>query len=195
VRSIFAVNIPPHLAEIIANHPKLFLSTAPSTRTIQAPLLHAPVRCPAQTPGAVRGPHRRQAGTARDRTTRWTSTRSSGQVLDGKGVRLALMLTPKHVGGRARPQPIDAGPGEDEAASDRGGFPNGVDMVLNSPQGRFVRDRGGGRGRRGTGLPRRHSARPCACMNGAATLKQHGRTSQGGARLPLWLGRGRHVRR
>src|SRR5262249_57721437 len=30
-----AVNIPPHLADIIGNHPKLFLSTAPSTRTIQ----------------------------------------------------------------------------------------------------------------------------------------------------------------
>src|SRR5881409_4155122 len=30
-----AVNIPPHLATIIANHPKLFLSTAPSVRTIQ----------------------------------------------------------------------------------------------------------------------------------------------------------------
>ena len=30
-----AVNIPPHLATIIANHPKLYLSTAPSVRTIQ----------------------------------------------------------------------------------------------------------------------------------------------------------------
>ena len=30
-----AVNIPPHLANIIANHPRLFLSTAPSVRTIQ----------------------------------------------------------------------------------------------------------------------------------------------------------------
>jgi hypothetical protein len=30
-----AVNIPPHLADIIAHHPKLFLSTGPSTRTIQ----------------------------------------------------------------------------------------------------------------------------------------------------------------
>src|SRR5262249_40341302 len=30
-----AVNIPPHLASIIANHPRLFLSTAPSVRTIQ----------------------------------------------------------------------------------------------------------------------------------------------------------------
>src|SRR4029077_1456384 len=30
-----AVNIPPHLANIIANHAKLFLSTAPSVRTIQ----------------------------------------------------------------------------------------------------------------------------------------------------------------
>src|SRR6266536_4648001 len=30
-----AVNIPPHLANIIANHPKIFLSTAPSVRTIQ----------------------------------------------------------------------------------------------------------------------------------------------------------------
>ena len=30
-----AVNIPPHLASIIANHPKVFLSTAPSIRTLQ----------------------------------------------------------------------------------------------------------------------------------------------------------------
>src|SRR5437867_10441352 len=30
-----AVNIPPHLASLIANHPKLFLSSSPSTRTLQ----------------------------------------------------------------------------------------------------------------------------------------------------------------
>ncbi len=30
-----AVNIPPHLANIINNHPKIFLSTAPSIRTLQ----------------------------------------------------------------------------------------------------------------------------------------------------------------
>src|SRR5437762_9491424 len=30
-----AVNIPPHLASIIEKHPKIFLSTAPSIRTIQ----------------------------------------------------------------------------------------------------------------------------------------------------------------
>src|SRR5499425_3399189 len=30
-----AVNIPPHMANIIANHPKVYLSTAPSVRTIQ----------------------------------------------------------------------------------------------------------------------------------------------------------------
>src|SRR5207244_2236090 len=85
-----AVNIPPHLAGVIANHPKLFLSTAPSTRTIQ--LLYYTHQYDAQH--KLVGPY---AGPTADRRVRLAMNYALDvdqiirTVLDGKGVRLALM--------------------------------------------------------------------------------------------------------
>jgi hypothetical protein len=61
-----AVNIPPHLANIIANHPKIFLSTAPSIRTLQ--LMFYTWQYDKDTSrSAVPGPHAGQARAASDR--------------------------------------------------------------------------------------------------------------------------------
>src|SRR6266540_4038786 len=117
-----AVNIPPHLASVIANHPKLFLSTAPSTRTIQ--LLYYTHQYDAQH--KLVGPY---AGPTADRRVRLAMNYALDvdqiirTILDGKGVPLAQDL--------ARTKQLLT----------TAGFPNGVDMVLNSPQGRYVRDR------------------------------------------------------
>ena len=135
-----AVNIPPHLASLIANHPKLFLSSAPSTRTIQ--LLYYTHQYDAQH--KLVGPY---AGPTADRRVRLAMNYAVDvdqiirTVLDGKGVRLALMLTSKHVGFEPALKPIAQDLTRTKQLLTEAGFPNGVDMVLNSPQGRYVRDR------------------------------------------------------
>ena len=56
-----AVNIPPHLAGIIDKHPKIFLSTAPSIRTIQLMIYTHQMDAQPQADRALRRAHRRQA--------------------------------------------------------------------------------------------------------------------------------------
>src|SRR5262245_56045701 len=135
-----AVNIPPHLAGLIANHPKLFLSTAASTRTIQ--LLYYTHQYDAQH--KLVGPY---AGPTADRRVRLAMNYALDvdqiirTVLDGKGVRLALMLTPKHVGFEPAVKPLAQDLTRTKQLLPEAGFPNGVDMVLKWPQGRYVRDR------------------------------------------------------
>jgi len=135
-----AVNIPPHLAAIIDGHPRLFLSTAPSVRTIQ--LLYYTHQFDAQHklvgpyPGPVADRRVRQAMNAAVDVDEIIRT-----VLDGKGVRLATMLTDKHFG--FDPQLKAARPDVTRARQllAEAGFPNGVEMALNAPQGRYVRDK------------------------------------------------------
>ena len=135
-----AVNIPPHLADIIANHPKLFLSTAPSTRTIQ--LIYYTHQYDANH--KLVGPY---AGPTHDRRVRLAMNLAVDvdqiikTVLDGKGVRVALMLTPKHFGFDPGLKPMAQDLARTKQLLAEAGFPGGLDMVLNSPQGRYVRDR------------------------------------------------------
>jgi peptide/nickel transport system substrate-binding protein len=135
-----AVNIPPHLATIIANHPKLFLSTAPSVRTIQ--LMYYTHQMDAQHKPS--GPY---AGPTADRRVRLAMNYSVDvdeiikAVLDGKGVRVATMLTDKHFGFDPQLKPLKQDLGLAKKLLAEAGFPNGVDIVLNGPQGRYVRDK------------------------------------------------------
>jgi peptide/nickel transport system substrate-binding protein len=135
-----AVNIPPHLAKIIANHPKLFLSTAPSVRTIQ--LLYYTHQYDAQNklvgpyPGPVADKRVRQAMNDSVDVDEIIKT-----VLDGKGMRVATMLTDKHVGFDPQLKPVKQDLGRAKQLLTEAGFPGGVDMTLNAPQGRYVRDK------------------------------------------------------
>ena len=135
-----AVNIPPHLANIIANHPKLFLSTAPSVRTIQ--LLYYTHQFDAQH--KLVGPY---AGPVADRRVRLAMNHAVDvdevirTVLDGKGIRVATMLTDKHFGFDPKVAPIKPDPTRVKQLLAEAGYPGGVDMVLNAPQGRYVRDK------------------------------------------------------
>jgi peptide/nickel transport system substrate-binding protein len=135
-----AVNIPPHLADLIANHPKLFLSTAPSTRTIQ--VLYYTHQYDAQH--KLVGPY---AGPTADRRVRLAMNTAVDvdqliqTVLDGKAIRIALMLTSKHFGFDPSLKPTARDLGRTKQFLTEAGFPSGVDIVLNSPQGRYVRDR------------------------------------------------------
>jgi peptide/nickel transport system substrate-binding protein len=135
-----AVNIPPHLANIIANHPKLFLSTAPSVRTIQ--LMYYTHQYDAQHklvgpyPGPVADKRVRQAMNYAVDVDEIIKT-----VLDGKGIRVATMLTDKHFGFQPTLKPIKQDLGKTKQLLTEAGLPSGVDMVLNAPQGRYVRDK------------------------------------------------------
>jgi peptide/nickel transport system substrate-binding protein len=135
-----AVNIPPHLAPTIDKHPRLFLSTAPSVRTIQ--LMHYTHQMDAQH--KVVGPY---AGPTADRRVRQAMNLAVDadeiikSVLDGKGVRVATLLTDKHFGFDPQLKPARPDPGQVKKLLADAGYPGGVDIVLNAPQGRYVRDK------------------------------------------------------
>jgi peptide/nickel transport system substrate-binding protein len=136
-----AVNIPPHLANPIANHPKLFLTTAPSIRTIQLMF---------QTHNFDEKTH--MATGAYDGPTKDKRVRQAIQyaldadeivkgVLDGKAMRMATMLTPLHFGYDASLKPIKQDLAKVKKLLAEAGYPNGVEITLNGPQGRYVRDK------------------------------------------------------
>jgi peptide/nickel transport system substrate-binding protein len=135
-----AVNIPPHLAGIIANHPRLFLSTAPSVRTIQ--LMYYTHQFDAQH--KLVGPY---AGPVADRRVRLAMNYAVDgdevirTVLDGKGIRVATMLTDKHFGFDPVLKPIKPDLARSKQLLTEAGFPGGMDIVFNAPQGRYVRDK------------------------------------------------------
>lgn len=135
-----AVNIPPHLATIIANHPKLFLSTAPSVRTIQ--LLYYTHQFDKDHKNT--GPY---PGPVADRRVRLAMNHAVNvdeiikTVLDGKGIRAATMLTDRHFGFDPQLKPLKQDLARTKQLLADAGFPNGIDVVLNAPQGRYVRDK------------------------------------------------------
>jgi peptide/nickel transport system substrate-binding protein len=135
-----AVNIPPHLAAVIANHPRLSLSTAPSVRTIQ--LMYYTHQFDAQH--KLVGPY---AGPVADRRVRLAMNHAVDvdevirTVLDGKGIRVATMLTDRHFGFDPKLKPIKQDLARTRQLLSEAGFPSGFEMVLNGPQGRYVRDK------------------------------------------------------
>ena len=135
-----AVNIPPHLATIIANHPKVFLSSAPSIRTLQ--LMFVTHEFDVQH--KLVGPYK---GVTADKRVRQAIAHAIDVdeivkgVLDGKAVRTATMLTPLHFGYDASLKPIKQDLAKAKQLLTAAGFPGGIDLLLNSPQGRYVRDK------------------------------------------------------
>jgi peptide/nickel transport system substrate-binding protein len=127
-----AVNIPPHLGGIIEKHPKLFLSTAPSIRTIQLMIYTHQMDAAHKPTGPYAGP------TADKRVRQALSYAIDADeiikgVMDGKAVRVATMLPSLHFGFDPSLKPIK----QDLARSKRlladAGFPNGLEIVLNGP--------------------------------------------------------------
>jgi peptide/nickel transport system substrate-binding protein len=135
-----AVNIPPHLAKIIANHPKVFLSTAPSIRTIQ--LMFVTHEYDAQH--KLIGPYK---GVTADKRVRQAimyavdADEIIKTVLDGKAIRVATMLTPLHFGYDASLKPIKPDLAKSKKLLAEAGYGGGMELTLNSPQGRYVRDK------------------------------------------------------
>jgi peptide/nickel transport system substrate-binding protein len=135
-----AVNIPPHLAGIIDKHPKIFLSTAPSIRTIQLMIYTHQMDAEHKPTGPYAGP------TADKRVRQALAYAIDADeiiksVMDGKAVRVATMLPSMHFGYDASLKPIKQDVAKSKKLLADAGFPNGVEIVLNGPQGRYVRDK------------------------------------------------------
>src|SRR2546427_6310940 len=135
-----AVNIPPHLAAIIDKHPKIFLSTAPSIRTIQLMFYTHQYDKDNKLVGSYQGP------TADKRIRQAIASAIDVDeiikgVLDGKGQRGATMLPSFHFGYDPSLKP----PKQDLARTKKllaeAGFPNGLELTVHGPQGRYVRDK------------------------------------------------------
>jgi peptide/nickel transport system substrate-binding protein len=135
-----AVNIPPHLAKIIDNHPKIFLSTAPSIRTIQLMFYTHQY----DTQNKLVGPYQ---GPTADRRVRQAITYAVDAdeiiktVLDGKAQRVATMLPSMHFGFDPSLKPIKPDVAKTKKLLAEAGFPNGLEIAFNGPQGRYVRDK------------------------------------------------------
>lgn len=135
-----AVNIPPHLATIIEKHPKIFLSTAPSIRTIQLMIYTHQMDKDHKPTGPYNGP-------TSDKRVRQALAYAIDadeiikSVLDGKAVRVATMLPSMHFGYDPSLKPIKQDLAKTKKLLAEAGFPNGLDIVLNGPQGRYVRDK------------------------------------------------------
>jgi peptide/nickel transport system substrate-binding protein len=135
-----AVNIPPHLVPIIDKHPRLYVSKAPSVRTIFIPIYTHQFDTANKPAGPVEGPTKdkrvRQALIAAVNPEEIMKT-----VLEGQAIRTATPLTSKHFGFDKTLQPVKADPDRVKKLLTEAGFPGGIDLTLNSPDGRYLKDK------------------------------------------------------
>ncbi len=129
-----AVNIPPHLVPTLQQDPRVRVSRAPSVRTIFIPVYTVKDGKPIAHPVAdVRVRRALLHALDVDAIIR--------DVLEGQGVRTPTILTERHFGfdPSVRPAPQDAERARKLLAE--AGYPNGLDLVLNSPDGRYIKDK------------------------------------------------------
>jgi peptide/nickel transport system substrate-binding protein len=135
-----AVNIPPHLAAIIDKHPKIFLTTAPSIRTIQLMFYTHQFDKDHKLVGVYQGisadKRVRQAVTAALNVDELIKS-----MLDGKAVAVATMLTSMHFGFDPALKPPKHDLTKAKKLMAEAGYPNGFELTVHGPQGRYVRDK------------------------------------------------------
>jgi peptide/nickel transport system substrate-binding protein len=135
-----AVNVPPHLVPVIDKHPRLYVSKAPSVRTIFIPIYTHQFDTANKPVGPVDGPTKdkrvRQAIIAAVNPDEIIKT-----VLEGQAIRAATPLTSKHFGFDKALQPVNQDPNQVKKLLTDAGFPNGIDLTLNSPDGRYLKDK------------------------------------------------------
>jgi peptide/nickel transport system substrate-binding protein len=135
-----AVNVPPHLVPLIDKHPRLYVSKAPSVRTIFVPIYTHQFDTANKPVGPVDGPTKdkrvRQAIIAAVNPDEIIKT-----VLEGQAIRTATPLTGKHFGFDKALQPVRQDPDRVKKLLTDAGFPDGIDITLNSPDGRYLKDK------------------------------------------------------
>ncbi|MBI2153774.1 MAG: ABC transporter substrate-binding protein, partial [Candidatus Rokubacteria bacterium] len=135
-----AVNIPPHLVPIIEKHPRLYVSKAPSVRTLFIPIYTHKFDTANKLVGPVDYP-------TKDKRVRQAINYAVNvgdiiqNVLEGQAIRVATPLTPKHFGFDAKLEPFKQDVARAKKLLAEAGYPNGIDLVLNSPDGRYLKDK------------------------------------------------------
>lgn len=135
-----AVNIPPHLVPVIQNHPKLYVSKAPSVRTIFIPIYTHRFDTAHKPLGPIEGP-------TSDRRVRQAILAAVNPediirtVLEGQALRTASVLTSGHFGFDRTLPPVRHGVDRARALLAEAGYPNGIELTLNSPHGRYLKDK------------------------------------------------------
>jgi peptide/nickel transport system substrate-binding protein len=135
-----AVNIPPHLVPIIEKHPRLYVTKAPSVRTIFIPIYTHKF----DTGNKLAGPVEHPTKDTRVRQAINYAVNADEViqgVLEGQGIRTATPLTPKHFGFDPKLQPYKQDVARAKQLLAEAGYPSGIDLVLNSPDGRYLKDK------------------------------------------------------
>jgi peptide/nickel transport system substrate-binding protein len=133
-------NVPPHLIKQVESDSKLYTSKAPSVRTIFVWIYTHKYDKDHKVVGPYDGP-------TRDKRVRQALNYAVNvddvikNVLEGAGVRTATPLTAKHFGFDPKIQPYKPDMARVKQLLADAGFPNGVDLVLNSPDGRYLKDK------------------------------------------------------
>jgi peptide/nickel transport system substrate-binding protein len=135
-----AVNIPPHLVSTIDKHPRLYVSKAPSVRPIFIPVYTYQFDTAHKPVGPVEGPTKdkrvRQAMLAAVNPDEIINT-----VLEGNAIRVATPVTPKHFGFDKSLAPVKQDLNRVKSLLADAGFPGGIELTLNSPDGRYLKDK------------------------------------------------------
>ena len=138
-----ATNVPPHMVKELKNHPRVTISSAPSSRVIFMPIYTVQCEqaqgnweCTKPVQGPVANPKVRQAiNYAVD-----VNGIIDG-VLEGQGIRIATPLTTMHFGYDPSLKPFPYDPAKAKQLLAQAGYPNGIDIVLHAPNGRYPKDR------------------------------------------------------
>ena len=125
---------------MIEKHPRLYVSKAPSVRPIFIPLYTHQFDSANKPVGPVEGPTRdkrvRQAMLAALNVDEIVKT-----VLEGNAIRTATPLTSKHFGFDRTLAPVKLDADRAKKLLADAGFPQGIDLTLNSPDGRYLKDK------------------------------------------------------
>ena len=138
-----ATNVPPHLVKEIKNNAKVTVSSAPSVRTIFMPIYT--VQCE-RSEGAwdCRKPF---PGPTANRKVRQAINYAVDvdalikNVLEGQAIRIATPLTAKHFGHDPKVKAYPFDPTKAKKLLAEAGYPNGIDIVLHAPNGRYPKDK------------------------------------------------------
>jgi peptide/nickel transport system substrate-binding protein len=138
-----ATNVPPHLVKELKNHPKVTISSAPSQRvifmpiyTVQCEMAQGAWDCTKPIQGPTANPKVRQAiNYAVDVDS------IIQNVLEGQGIRIATPLTTRHFGYDPTLKPFPYDPAKAKQLLAEAGYPDGIDLVLHSPNGRYPKDK------------------------------------------------------
>ena len=139
-----ATNVPPHLVKELKNHPKVTISSAPSVRTIFIPIYNvqcemAQGSCDCTKP--YPGPDGQSRRCARPSTTPWTWTPSSRTSWRGRPSGRPRRSRPSTSATIRRSSRSRYDPAKAKKLLAEAGYPNGIDLVLNSPNGRYPKDK------------------------------------------------------